>query len=423
MNHTLRTIFFQGINFSLQVVFALLTARLLGIEQQGTYALIRTSAFLAESLIWVGLSSAITYFVAKDFNKYHDIILNGCMWYLFLFSIIATGIVTLLSPSIFSQGISKELIFLSILWTMSIGSIQIFQKIFLGQRRYGAYNSISLAATFLLYPILYLIHKMYGLNLISVISCHFLANILSLTLAIYLHRFWTRRIKLSELMNKKIIGALYKTGFKGFSSSVTFLILYRCDFFFVGYFLGRNVLGLYSIAVFVVESIQKIPDWMAIILSPKVTANLHDANKLTRKYLWPSVGYSIMNGIALLGMHQFGFRFIEILLGQEYRGAENIVVMLTPKAVLHATMVIFAANLAGKGYTYYHPLAGLLSLVALVTIDFVLIPLAGLKGAIVGITFSYIIATTVMGLGTLKTCYKNNKTNSSPEPDYLVLNN
>ena len=48
------------------------------------------------------------------------------------------------------------------------------------------------------------------------------------------------------------------------------------------------MLGIYTVAVFVIEAIQKIPDWMGLVLLPKVTSGQDINGELTHKYAFLS---------------------------------------------------------------------------------------------------------------------------------------
>ena len=63
---------------------------------------------------------------------------------------------------------------------------------------------------------------------------------------------------------------------------------------------------------------------------------------------------------------------------------------------------ILAANLAGKGYPWYHPAGCTIPLIFLVLLDVILIPRLGINGAALGNSLAYVSATIVFWIGFRK---------------------
>ena len=47
---------------------------------------------------------------------------------------------------------------------------------------------------------------------------------------------------------------------------------------------SSGALGVYTVAVFVIEAIQKVPDWLGLILAPQVAAGRDADGSITRRY-------------------------------------------------------------------------------------------------------------------------------------------
>lgn len=409
MKDTLRVVVIQGVIYGLQVVFILLAARILGPASQGHYAVLRTSVYLIELVMWYGLTSGIVYFIASDFKKYHDLLLNIAVAYIAFSFLLGLLIVKHLFPCF---GFPAETGYLVVLWVSTLALLQIFQKLFLGQKRYRLYNNVYIINSLALFFTLFVYWMRGPVTLESILYCNIFSNIASIGYAFLSHRRYLVDFKISFRINFDILKELYRVGLKGYFSGIAFLVLYRLDFLFVGYYLGSRVLGIYTIGVFIIESIQKVPDWLGLILPPKVASGLDDTGKLTRRYVVVSFVFMIFVGAIIYVLNILHFEYVVFALGDKYRGVENIVLLLFPRALLHGAMVIYAANLSGKGYTLYHPLAGAISLVVLLIIDSLLIPQYGLHGAIIGITTAYCCATTIMILGYRKYAVENGDVNA-----------
>lgn len=395
MKESLRVIVFQGLSFGLQMLFLLLAARVLGPDGQGMYGVARTCAYLIETLMWLGLTSGATHLIASNFERYHRPFIVLTTIYLAGCTLISLPVVVWILPTV---GIAADTAALVLFWVVTIAVTQLFYKIFIGQQRYSLYNGIYLiisAAAFL--PLLWML-RAGRISLHGVLWCNIFANLLGIAFSAVAH--WSHLAQAWNLrrITRQGVVDFYAVGIKGYLSSVAFLLLYRADFFIVSYMAPKS-LGAYTVAVFIGEAVQKVPDWLGMMLVPKVSVGQDDDGGLTRRFLWISWGFvaaiSIVLGIAALA----GFRYLELFLGGDYRDVEFYVLALMPKALLHCVIAIYGARLAGHAYTFYHPLAGIVAFVLLVITDFVLFQFLAISAAIIGITTAYAVAGLILARG------------------------
>lgn len=402
MKKVFRVLLLQGVTYGIQVAFMLAAARVLGPEQQGQYAILRTTAYWAEAFLWLGLTSGIPYFIAKDEKRYHDLVLLICPIYAGLST--ACGAAALLMWHAFAAGGSGNLRLnlLVLAWIFSLALVQVLLKVFLGQRRYHEYNLVNLVGSFAMLIAFLLVWRLGRISVGSIIGCGIFGNFLTLLLGVYAHRVPLGRLQWPSEGAIERTRDLYRVGIQGYLSSIAFLVLYRADFFMVGLFLGAKTLGIYSTAVFIIEAIQKVPDWLALIFTPEVAAGMDLTGSRARKYIILSFSFVLLAGIVMLVLYAQHISPARMFLGAKYQGLERVVMLLLPRALLHSIMVIFAAYLSGKGYTFYHPAAGVVATAGLVLFDRVMVPGSGVVGAAQGIMFAYFIATAVMYAGYRK---------------------
>jgi O-antigen/teichoic acid export membrane protein len=393
MREALRVVLYQGVNFGFQILFLLLAARALGPEVQGKYAILRTCTYLIETFMWLGLTSGVTYFVAKDFERYHNAMVVTCAAYIAGGVAISLPLVLMVFPHF---QIPSATGFLIVLWVASLAIVQLFLKIFLGQQRYRLYNHVNILTACSLFLPLVGFWMAGRITLQHVIYCNVFGNLVGIAASMIAHRGYLASLDFPASSFRGLLTEFYSVGLKAYLSALAFQLLYRADFFFVGYFLGARTLGIYSLAVLVVEAVQKVPDWLGLVLAPKVSAGLDPHGNVTRSFALASFGFVVVIS-ALLGVAGLArFNYLGIALGAKYHGVETIVLALLPKALLHSILAIYGGNLSGKGYTIYHPLSGIVALGTLVACDSVLFHYFGLSAAIVGITISYCVATAIM---------------------------
>ena len=402
MKDTAKTLAGQGVIYALQLTFTVIVARLLGPASQGEFALLRTATYLGEPLLWLGLTSGLPYLVAKDSAKYHDPLLKAAAGYLAVALLVISATLSLLSdhpgrPGALGIVAGHRGTFL--LWLASLALLQLLQRTFLAQQRFGDYNTAFILNAAVAFPALLALSLVQGVNVTTAAGASIFANVVALAYAVWAHRAHLDSARRSTVSLLPAVREAYAIGIKGYVSGIAFLVLYRLDFFFVAQFLGNDALGVYAVAVFVVEGMQKVPDWLALMLTPQVAAGRDPDGRLARRYATGALASVATLGILLASVTAWQPGILGLVLGTGYEGVAALLVLLLPRAMMHAVMATHAGYLAGRAYTLYHPLAGLAGLAVLCLVDVVAIPRYELKGAVGGITAAYAVTTAVMWLG------------------------
>jgi O-antigen/teichoic acid export membrane protein len=396
MKQIVLVVLYQSLTFLLQLTFLFTAARSLGPELQGKYAVLRTCSYLIEAFMWLGLTSGVTYLVAKDFERYHNSLIIAASVYLTCG--IACGIPAIIYGLPYFH-VSPATGFLVLVWVVSLASSQLFLKIFLAQQRYDVFNYVSVATGVALCIAFAGFWVASRITLSTVICCNVLGNLAGTAVSLAAHRRHLVRLDFAVLPIGSVVVEFYSVGLKGYLSSIAFQLLYRVDFLFVGYFLGARTLGIYSLAVFVVEGVQRVPDWLGSVLTPKVSAGLDRDGTMTRSLAAGAAGFVAVAGMVVVFARLWHLPYLTYMLGARFQGVEAIVLALLPKGIIHAVFVIYAANLSGKGYTFYHPLSGVVSVATLIVLDSFLFHYLAISAAIIGITGAYVVAAAIMIYG------------------------
>ena len=77
----------------------------------------------------------------------------------------------------------------------------------------------------------------------------------------------------------------------------------------------------------------------------------------------------------------------------------RLLLLMMPRAILQSAGALFAGNLAGKGYTWYHPGSTVVGIVTALGFDFLLIPHYHVYGAAVVLNLSYLASLIVLIFG------------------------
>ncbi len=188
----------------------------------------------------------------------------------------------------------------------------------------------------------------------------------------------------------------------GFVSNVLGLLMFRADVFLVAALGGGDhAAGLYSIGVLAAEILVRVPNWTATVLAPTVSADPERGSRTTVGLFWGSMLFVTVATIPIVLLPDTMRWLLGAAVGHEFRDSYPVLAAMVPRIVAQAGGAILFGNLAGRGYSAYHPLACGVGLGLMVAADFLLIPRFGVVGAAVGSGIGYLAATIVAFKGFL----------------------
>jgi len=396
------TVFFQALGYLMQFGAFFLFAKMLGAEKQGILSIFRASGQIAASLFMFGLPASIIYFVGKNRDLFLPVLKNCVKLFLVVFSLLITFSYLLPIDELSNADLIKRYIPYSFVFAFFLTLSNIFQLSILSIKKYLHYNIFAFGAGFII----------FGLSICIWFSSA-IENKLTFAMGGYVVTYGvisiygailiineTKRITRREV--KQPFGEQLKVGLRGFISDIASLLLFRMDLFLVGYYLSLKEVGIYSIALFGTEMVTRVPAWSASIISPMVASNEGGHVRRTVYLYYSATIIALLTGIVFVaGLMAFP-NFISNLVGKDFSGVENCALLLLPRVVMQSGVGILAANLAGKGYPWYHPIGCVVPLIFLVILDMILIPKLGINGAALGNSLAYISATIVFWIGFRK---------------------
>lgn len=194
-----------------------------------------------------------------------------------------------------------------------------------------------------------------------------------------------------------------RVAFLGFVSGVFILVMTRADIFLLTALGGSlATAGVYSIAVFSAELVLKLPQWVALVLAPLSAGSPHAARDRTAILFWGIVTCAaVLSAVAIAAQGPLS-QALELAFGHVFAAAYPALIACLPRVVFQSGGAILAANLAGRGYTLYHPLATGVGVVAMVLADIALVPRFGAVGAGLGGSIASAAMLLVLAVGYLK---------------------
>ncbi len=396
------TVLFQSLGYLFQFLAFLLFAKMLGAENQGVLTIFVTAGQIIALLLSFGLPGGLTYFIGKDRSLFLPVVANCCKLVFALLPLLVL-VLYILPIDKFSQVyLIRNYIPFLIISVFFLTFSGIFQMAILSLKRYLYYNLFACCTGFIVFSFCVLIwftpviYNKLNLAIIAYLVTYGILFIYGITLV------FNESMKIKNKGGVQSFWEQFKVGFRGFISSIAALLLFRVDLFLVGYFLSLKEVGIYSIALFSTEMVTKIPGWSATILTPMVASNEDGYVKRTIYLYYSAIIVALLLGLFfLLGILNFS-NLISNLIGKDFTGVEICVLLLLPRVIMQSGVGILAANLAGKGYPWYHPVGCAMPLIILVLLDIVLIPNLGINGAALGSSLAHVSAFIIFWVGFRK---------------------
>ena len=177
-------------------------------------------------------------------------------------------------------------------------------------------------------------------------------------------------------------------GLKGHVSNVLTFLSYRVDIFLIAYFLDDISVGIYSIAVLLVERVWLIPQAVSSVLFARVT-NLKTDIEKTHFTAFASRNTLFLTLITGSGLAVVSPFLIKFLFGIDF--VESVVpfLFMIPGVVLFSLSKVLANDFTGRGFPEINSYVALVVAFINVALNIILIPKIGLLGAALSTSLCY----------------------------------
>lgn len=178
-------------------------------------------------------------------------------------------------------------------------------------------------------------------------------------------------------------------GWKAYLADMITFLHYRADMYIVGYYSGPAALGIYTIAVMVVERIWFASQAASTALFPTVSAmKLNDAGlaEVTPKVLR---GVLVVGGLMGFGVLLISDPLIRGIFGEQYADSVLPLRILLPGVIVWGGARVLCADIAGRGLPEVNLRIAAVSAVINIALNLIAVPRFGVIGAAVASSISY----------------------------------
>ncbi len=180
-------------------------------------------------------------------------------------------------------------------------------------------------------------------------------------------------------------------------SNISAFLNYRVDTFLLTVLSSTRSVGIYDVAVTLVERLWSFSDALSMVVLPRI-ASLHK-DEAQRRYLTPMVTrylFWINFAIGIL-LSIFAEWFIRLVYGPEFQNSAQALRLLTPGIVVWGVATILAQDVTGRGEPQLNAIAATGSAVLNVVFNLILIPHLDYLGASLTTTISFTVYALILG--------------------------
>ena len=365
----------------LNLLIAVLISQTLGAQVKGEQSIILTNIVILLLFNNIIGGATLVYIVPRFDNR--RVVLYSYLWAFMLCSV-AFLIIRLI------PGLSNELIIHTFILTFISALASANTMILLGKEKILAKNAIHILQ--ILSVAVFLAIAIFALNIENIFAyiyaLYFGYGSSLLLSIILLAKHWNAGQQITEI-KKPLIPSMFRFGFFNQLSHITQMLSLRLSYYLLLIFYGNESVGIYSVAVAIIESVWLISKSIATVQYARITNSTDEVYnlQLTVKLLRSSLLFSIM---MIVGLSILPVSFFRFLFGEEFGPVKQIIMLLIPGVFFYNFYLITGHYFSGKGKYHINTVASALGLVVTLALSLILIPIYDYFGAAIAGTASFI---------------------------------
>ncbi len=380
-------------------------ARMLGASGQGELALYTNFILLSSLLLGAGLPAGIVHFIAARKIEKKQVLSILLTVLLTGFTLLLLALSVLQSATLFSTFIPALFHHYSAwFWLMLLHVLLVLLNIFLSSILQA--EALFAKASYILISGSLTLLSLYALRYFALTGIHIpplnwilLALISSqlIQLFFFLRQVYTTNPDYLHLEPIQIgaIRPLIQFAFLAFMTNLIQFLSYKMDIWFVNYFHGKQLTGIYALGVSLAQMVWLLPSAIQSVLYAFISTHtdrqliIQRTIKTTRQI----AVYAVSAGVAgyLLSIY-----LVPILFGEEFRESVQCIGLLLLGVVPFCLSMAVSGYFAGTGRVRINLYSAILGFVVCLAADLLLIPGYGILGAAIASSISYLSTVTFL---------------------------
>jgi O-antigen/teichoic acid export membrane protein len=394
---------------------SVIVARCLGPEGLGSLAVLNTTIVLALSMGSLGLTSANTYFIAKDRKTLAPVWANAIAFALCGGALIAVAVVALakIKPTLFG-GVSTELILIAALSIPFQFLLALGLNVLLAMDRIRQLNFLdAMAPAFALLNAIVVLVVLRS-NLKVLVSFNTAATIvLSAGMLWAIGRLVGRQKERAAFRpDGTLLRHTISYGLRFCIPLMAAILIFRVDLLIVNHFRGAAEAGVYAVASQVANLLTMVPGVIAMLLFPRV-AFYKDPRGEFAIQVTRHVSFVMLIMCATAAAGSF---LLPLIYGARFADATVQLLILLPGVCFIGIESVLVQHFTGTGLPAAITVFWLITLVVGIGLNLALVPVYGARGAAVTSTISYALIFVLVAV------YFCVKTGRRPSEVFLLRN-
>ncbi len=362
------------------VLTSAIVARYLGPEGRGIYALALLLPSLTVNFVQFGVGSATVYHVAREEHPLKRI-LGGNLLLLLAASgigLVAGAIVVVFFRDVVFEGTPERFLYLALPLIPLDLLLAFFQPVLLGRQRFLAFNAIEFSRTGLrLVAMVVLLAWLRGGPGMAILGSVAVAVLSGAALLTMVRRDAGQG---GWIASGPYVKEALSYGARAYPGNVLSFLHLRVDLLLINGYLGPASVGLYAIAVALVDQLALISRAAATALFPRVAAGTANAKSVNLTPLVTRTVLLVSGGAGAVLCLVAGF-LVRLLYGVAYLPAIDPLRILIIGTVALAGARVLANDMAGRGRPILNSYTTGIALVVNIAFNVIFIPRWGLLGA------------------------------------------
>ncbi len=364
-----------------------IVARWLGAASLGILASLNVLSMLSITFGSIGLSSALTYLVARDRPRMKAVMTNAVTFALVVGNLLAFGIIalTFVKPGLFGE-IPTQLVTIAAL-AIPFQLLTLFcLAAFLGLGDLKRYNLLDLLAQAVLFvnPLIFL--GLFGMGLSALVSANTVTiAILSLLVLPVLFSSSKAEHAAGFRFDKRLMAEMLRYGSKFYVAMVCGVIILRADLLLVNYFRSAAEAGVYAVASQVGTLMMMVPGVISTVLFPRVTEARHTSADMTCRV---TRFMSLIMLAVCLAVILPAF-LLPVLYGEAFADVPFLVLILLPGVYFLGIETVQVQYFSSLGLPKAIPFFWLVTMVVNAMLNLIFVPLYGAYAAAAFSSISY----------------------------------
>jgi len=383
------TIGTRAINAVLTLIIWVMVARFLGAVNLGTISLIILAVTIIQLFTSFFGGSSIIYMTPR--SGAFKLLLPAYLWSVVI-TFISSGLLFLLSTisekmEIIPSGYFWEVLILGLV--MSLVSVN--SMLLLGQEKVKIFNILSLIQVVTLFFLL--LGSLFILDTRNVMTYYW--SILFSFLLAFIFSFFKlfpslKKVPLTGM--KKIIGEVLRFGTYVQFANIFQQLNYRLSYYIVDFFLGRAILGVFTIGVQLSEGLWLIPRSIGMVQLTRISNEMDNHYAIRLSLTMIKISWIITLFVLIL-LLLIPASLFQLIFGTEFSDIKIVIAALGTGIVTLSVSIILSQFFSGINKPFHNTISSAIGLVFTLGFGFILIPHWGLIGAGITSSISYTVAT------------------------------